>query len=75
MVICLTSLDGYHDGSQGFMKQLRLAESSMAIFHATASRLARRFSRSPRLPALRPMTSHPGLSLRSTAITIDLKAS
>ena len=31
MAISLASLDGYRDGPEGFMKQLRLAESFLAI--------------------------------------------
>ena len=40
----LASLDGHHDEHRGFVKQLRLTGSFMAIFHAPVSRFARRLS-------------------------------
>ena len=67
----LASLDFYQNGSQRFMKQLRLAGSAIAISRAPVSRFARRFSRSSRLPVLTSLDDLASRSLASLDITMD----
>ena len=67
----LASLDGYQDGSQGFMKQLSLAGGCMAISRAPA----RRFSRSPHLPVLKSLGDLASRTLALLDLTMDIKAS